>query len=137
MSSAAQTDSQPGDSPITQSGTIVYKRILLKLSGEALQKDSLAINPELVSSIGEQIRQVRESGVQIAIVIGGGNIFRGMKAAARGMDRSTADSMGMLATVINALALQDAFEKHQVPSSPTFLASLTSSALLSVVGDGT
>jgi len=89
-----------------------YKRVLLKLSGEALQGESgLAIDPKVVLSISEQVAAVRKLGVDIAVVIGGGNIFRGMQAAARGMDRSTADYMGMLATIINSLALQDGFEK--------------------------
>jgi uridylate kinase len=93
-----------------------FKRVLLKLSGEALQGSNLSIDPEVVHSIGEELKRVAALGTQVAIVIGGGNIFRGMKAAARGMDRSTADYMGMLATVINSLALQDGLEKHGVPS---------------------
>ena len=89
-----------------------YKRVLLKLSGEALQGESgLAIDPAIVLSISKQVADIRAAGVDVAVVIGGGNIFRGMQAAARGMDRSTADYMGMLATIINSLALQDGFEK--------------------------
>lgn len=92
-----------------------YKRVLLKISGEALQGSSeFGINPEVVSSIAAQIKQVHNDGVEIAVVIGGGNIFRGMQAAASGMERSTADYMGMLATIMNALAVQDALERQDV-----------------------
>jgi uridylate kinase len=88
-----------------------YKKLLLKLSGEAFQgKEKFGISLDILNSISQEIKQVLELGVQIAIVIGGGNIFRGIAAAAAGMDRSTADYMGMLATVINALALQDSLE---------------------------
>ena len=86
-----------------------YKRILLKLSGEALMgDDSYGINRATISRIVNEIKEVVELGVQVAVVIGGGNIFRGVAPAAEGMDRATADYMGMLATVMNALALQDA-----------------------------
>src|SRR5437868_4421862 len=86
-----------------------YKRILLKLSGEALAGDlGSGIDPNIVNVIAEQVREVVEHDVEVAIVVGGGNIWRGLAAAAQGMDRSTADYMGMLATVLNALALQDA-----------------------------
>ncbi len=89
-----------------------YKRVVLKLSGEALQgRGGYGINTTVTNSIAEQIKQVHEMKVQVAVVIGGGNIFRGQKAAENGMDRSTADYMGMLATVINGMALQDALEK--------------------------
>jgi uridylate kinase len=89
-----------------------YKRILLKLSGEILTgKDSFGIDPEVISKIAREIQEVKAIEVEIAIVIGGGNIFRGVAAASSGMDRATADYMGMLATVINGLALQDALEK--------------------------
>lgn len=92
-----------------------YKRIMLKLSGEALQgKDGYGIDPKTASSIAKQIKEVHDLGVEVAVVIGGGNIFRGISAASEGMDRSTADYMGMLATVINGLALQDALEKGGV-----------------------
>ncbi|MEI6222661.1 MAG: UMP kinase [bacterium] len=92
--------------------TVAYKRILLKLSGEALTGEkSYGIDPEIVNSIAEQVCGIEKFGVQVAIVVGGGNIFRGVSSAAVGMDRATADYMGMLATVINALALQDAMEK--------------------------
>lgn len=89
--------------------TLAYKRILLKLSGEALMgDDAYGINRETITKIANQIKEVAALGVQIAIVIGGGNIFRGVAPAASGMDRATADYMGMLATVMNAVALQDA-----------------------------
>jgi uridylate kinase len=92
-----------------------YKKVMLKLSGEALQgKEKFGISLEILNSISQEIKEVLELDVQIAIVIGGGNIFRGIAAAAAGMDRSTADYMGMLATVINALALQDALERAGV-----------------------
>jgi len=92
-----------------------YRRILLKLSGEALMgTQSFGIDEPVVVKIAEEIREVCSLGVQIAIVIGGGNIIRGLAASHRGIDRSTGDYMGMLATVINALALQDALEKRGV-----------------------
>ena len=94
-----------------------YKRILLKLSGEALMgEQTYGVDPAVASRIAQDIAEIQGLGVQTCIVIGGGNIFRGLAASARGMDRSTADYMGMLATVINALALQDALEKHDVPT---------------------
>lgn len=92
-----------------------YKRILLKLSGEALAGDQgFGINPKIIQDIAKGIAAAHEAGVQIGIVIGGGNIVRGMAASANGMDRASADYMGMLATCINALALQDALEKVNV-----------------------
>ncbi len=92
-----------------------YKRIVLKLSGEAIQgKSGYGIDLGVTNSIAQQIKEIYKLKVQIAIVIGGGNIFRGEKAAEKGMDRSTADYMGMLATVINGLALQDALERKGV-----------------------
>ncbi|HWI20176.1 MAG TPA: UMP kinase [Vicinamibacterales bacterium] len=94
-----------------------YKRILLKLSGEALMGDaSYGIDPAVATRIAQDVAEIQSLGVQTAIVIGGGNIFRGLAASAKGMDRSTGDYMGMLATVINALALQDALEKNGVPT---------------------
>lgn len=88
------------------------KRVVLKVSGEALMGDTgFGIDPKVNASIAKQIKEVSKAGVQIAIVIGAGNIFRGIKAASSGMDRSTADYMGMLATMLNGLALQDALEK--------------------------
>ncbi len=89
-----------------------YRRILLKLSGEALMgANEFGIEPGTVAQIALQIQEIHRLGVEIAIVVGGGNIFRGMASAARGMDRATADYMGMLATVMNSLALQDSLEK--------------------------
>jgi uridylate kinase len=89
-----------------------YRRIVLKLSGEALAgSQGYGLDPSMLVRIGAEIREVTELGVQIAVVIGGGNIFRGVAASAVGMERATADYMGMLATVINALALQDSLEK--------------------------
>ncbi len=94
-----------------------YRRILLKLSGEALGgADGAGIHPEALQHMAKQVREVRELGVQVVIVIGGGNIFRGLAGSQKGIDRATGDYMGMLATVINALALQDALEKINVPT---------------------
>lgn len=93
----------------------LYRRVLLKLSGEALLgSENYGIDSHVLSSIAQQVAEVHRMGIQIALVIGGGNIFRGVSAASRGMDRSTADYMGMLATVMNALALQQALEKFGV-----------------------
>src|ERR1700691_3995289 len=94
-----------------------YQRIVLKLSGEVLAGGSaFGIDPERVKSLSEEIAEVAPTGVQIGLVVGGGNFFRGVSAAAMKMDRVAADHMGMLATVINALALQDALEKTGVPT---------------------
>jgi uridylate kinase len=94
-----------------------YKRVLLKLSGEALMGEQpYGTDPERLRAIAAEVCEVRARGVDVAIVVGGGNIFRGLAAAASGMDRATADYMGMLATVLNALALQDAIEKRGVPT---------------------
>lgn len=96
-------------------GELRYKRIMLKLSGEALMGDQqYGIDPQMVAYIADQVAEVQRLGVEVAIVIGGGNIWRGMSAARRGMDRATADYMGMLATVLNAMALQDALEAQGV-----------------------
>jgi len=90
----------------------VFQRILLKLSGEAMMGDwEYGINPAVVHQVAQEVKEVRALGVEVAIVIGGGNIYRGVAASAQGMDRASADYMGMLATVINGLALQDALEK--------------------------
>ena len=92
-----------------------YDRVLLKLSGEALMgEQAFGIDPTVTGQIAREIAEIQSLAVQIAIVIGGGNLFRGLAASAKGMDRATADYMGMLATVINALALQDALEKNGV-----------------------
>ena len=90
----------------------VYRRIVLKLSGEALAgSQGYGLDPSVLTRVGDELREVVKLGVELAVVIGGGNIFRGMAASAGGMERATADYMGMLATIINALALQDALEK--------------------------
>ncbi len=92
-----------------------YRRILLKLSGEALAGDQgYGIDPDVISGIAGEIKEVIGMGVEVAVVIGGGNIFRGLAASSRGMDRASADYMGMLATVMNSLAMQDALEKQGV-----------------------
>lgn len=92
-----------------------YKRILLKLSGEVLTGEGgYGIDPEVIQKIAREIKEVKNLGVEIAIVIGGGNIFRGVAASSKGMDRASADDMGMLATVINGIALQDALEKMNI-----------------------
>jgi uridylate kinase len=102
---------------VTASTRPAYKRILLKLSGEALMgEQSYGIDPAVATQIAKDIAEIQNLGVETAIVIGGGNIFRGVAASARGMDRATADYMGMLATIINALALQDALEQNGVPT---------------------
>lgn len=102
----------PGDAPGPR-----YRRILLKLSGEALLGSrQYGVDPEFCNFIAAQVADVRTSGVQVGIVVGGGNIFRGLAAAAKGMDRATGDYIGMLATVMNALALQDALERADVPT---------------------
>jgi uridylate kinase len=94
-----------------------YNRILLKLSGEALMGEhAYGIDPAVATRIAQDVAEIQALGVQTGVVIGGGNIFRGLAASARGMDRSTGDYMGMLATVINALALQDALEHAGVPT---------------------
>ena len=93
-----------------------YKRILLKLSGEGLMGDkSFGMSADVISALAEQIKQVHQIGVQICIVVGGGNIFRGAKEVSKGMNRSVADQVGMLATIMNALYQQDALEKVGVP----------------------
>src|SRR5262245_39976761 len=92
-----------------------YRRILLKLSGEALGGEKgVGIGPESVHDVARQISEVRQLGVEVVVVVGGGNIFRGLQGSERGIERATGDYMGMLATVINALALQDALEKAGV-----------------------
>jgi uridylate kinase len=94
-----------------------HARVLLKLSGEALMGEShYGIDPAVVTSLAQQIRKVAEKSVQVAVVIGGGNIWRGISASIKGMDRSTADYMGMVATVLNGLALQEASERAGVPT---------------------
>jgi uridylate kinase len=109
------------DKPGRKDGTVVsqdtpkYRRVLLKLSGEALMGDQgFGIDPQIVQRIAEEIQDIHNLGVETAVVIGGGNIFRGLAASAQGFDRVSADHMGMLATVVNALAVQDALEKLEV-----------------------
>jgi uridylate kinase len=98
-------------------GPLRYKRILLKLSGEALLGDrQYGVDPAVCAFIAAQVAEVHALGVQIGVVVGGGNIFRGLAASARGMDRATGDYIGMLATVMNGLALQDALERAGVPT---------------------
>jgi uridylate kinase len=95
--------------------TTAYRRLLLKLSGEGLAgEEGFGIHPGVIGGVAEQIREIHDLGIQISLVIGGGNIIRGMTAASQGMDRAQADYMGMLASVINAMALQDALEKAGV-----------------------
>jgi len=98
--------------------SLKHKRILLKLSGEALCgiPGGFGLDPNTLSTISAELAEVHAAGAQLAIVIGGGNIFRGLKGSAAGMDRASADYMGMLATVINGVALQDALEKHGAPT---------------------
>lgn len=94
---------------------ITYRRVLLKLSGEALMGDlAYGIDPAIVQAIAQEVTEVVAQGIQLAIVVGGGNIFRGIKGAAAGMDRATADYIGMIATVMNAMTLQDALERSGV-----------------------
>jgi uridylate kinase len=103
------------DAPDSSSSRPIYKRVLLKLSGEALMgEQQFGVDPAVATRIAHDVGGIQALGVETAIVIGGGNIFRGLAASARGMDRATADYMGMLATVINALALQDALEQQNV-----------------------
>ena len=103
--------------PTGKDGGPAYGRILLKLSGEALLGNrQYGVDPAFCAFVARQVAEVRRLGVEVGIVVGGGNIFRGLAAAATGMDRATGDYMGMLATVINALALQDALERAGVPT---------------------
>lgn len=94
-----------------------YKRVLLKLSGEALMGEAgYGIDPKVVEELAVQIKEIVEDGIELAVTVGGGNIFRGLAGSAEGMDRAQADYIGMLATCMNALALQDAFERHDIPT---------------------
>lgn len=97
--------------------TARYRRVVLKLSGEALSgKEGYGIEPEIIQSIASQVKEVAELGVEVAVVVGGGNIWRGKVGSEMGMDRATADYMGMLATIMNSLALQDSLEKNGIPT---------------------
>lgn len=101
----------PAEATVVPEGTR-FRRILLKLSGEALQGSAgYGVDPKVIDEIAREVRDVHALGVQVALVIGGGNIFRGLKASTQGMDRATADYMGMLATALNSLAMQDALER--------------------------
>ena len=107
------SSSDPIETPSAAAGPTAFHRVLLKLSGEALMGDlEYGIDPGTVAQLAEEIIGVQRSGVEIAIVIGAGNIYRGLAAAAQGMDRATADYAGMLATVLNSLAVQDALERR-------------------------
>lgn len=103
---------------MNEAPSLKYRRILLKITGEALGEAATGsgICPDRIHGIAGEIREVRELGVQVVVVVGGGNIFRGARGSRQGIDRATGDYMGMLATVINALALQDALEKQNVPT---------------------
>ncbi|MEP7178044.1 MAG: UMP kinase, partial [Pseudonocardiales bacterium] len=94
----------------------VYRRVLLKLSGEVFGGGRVGVDPDVVQSIARQVAEVVAAGTQVAIVVGGGNFFRGAELSQRGMDRDRADYMGMLGTVLNCLALQDFLEKEGVPT---------------------
>lgn len=108
---------QPGTAPDTTTGTAPagYRRVMLKISGEALMGDQgYGLNPPTVQRIADEVKSVHDMGVEICMVIGGGNIFRGLQGSAQGMERATADYMGMLATVMNALAMQAALEARKI-----------------------
>jgi uridylate kinase len=108
---------EPATASAASAATATPRRVLLKLSGEALMGEhEYGIDPEVVRGIASQVSVAKGDGIEIAIVVGGGNIFRGLAASARGMDRSTGDYMGMLATVMNGLALQDALEQGGTPT---------------------
>ena len=109
--------SDPATASVARGSEVSYRRILLKLSGEALLGErSYGVDPAVCAFIARQVAEVHRLGVQVGIVVGGGNIFRGMAASAAGMDRATGDYIGMLATVMNGLALQDALERAGVPT---------------------
>jgi uridylate kinase len=108
---------EPAATPAPAAEPVAARRVLLKLSGEALMGDEeYGIDPGMVREIAAQVADVAAGGTQVAVVVGGGNIFRGLAASARGMDRATADYMGMLATVMNGLAIQDALEQIDCPT---------------------
>jgi len=107
------TETVPHDRPAAENEATVFHRVLLKLSGEALMGErEYGLDPKQIAAIADEIQEVRATGVELAIVVGAGNIYRGLEAAAEGMDRATADYAGMLATLLNALALQDALERR-------------------------
>jgi uridylate kinase len=108
-----ETAARPRDTTAREGATPSFERVLLKLSGEALMGPAeYGLDAETVDTLARELVEVRGSGVEIALVIGGGNVYRGMRAAAEGMDRATGDYMGMLATVFNSLAVQEALERH-------------------------
>jgi len=112
-----QPETETGTDTSRRGHAPVFRRILLKLSGEALMGDlDYGADAARIAAIAKAVRDVADRGVEVAIVVGGGNVYRGLKGAAAGMDRATGDYMGMLATVLNALALQDALEKIHVPN---------------------
>ena len=116
MTDADGARDQDGGPAAAPAGSARYRRILLKLSGEALLGErQYGVDPKFCAFVAQQVAAVHATGVEIGIVVGGGNIFRGLAAAARGMDRATGDYIGMLATVMNGLALQDAIERVGVP----------------------
>ncbi|HEU0245015.1 MAG TPA: UMP kinase [Candidatus Limnocylindrales bacterium] len=116
MTDAGREHAAAAGSATTPAPAVRYRRILLKLSGEALLGDRpYGVDPAVCAFIAKQVGEVHATGVEVGIVVGGGNIFRGMAAAARGMDRATGDYIGMLATVMNGLALQDAIERAGMP----------------------
>ncbi len=112
---SAQPDDGVRPAPVGEAASPAFRRVLLKLSGESMMGDrEYGVDPKTVAAIAREVVEVRRSGIELAIVVGGGNFYRGMAAAADGMDRATADYAGMLATLLNALALQDALEKVSV-----------------------
>ena len=114
MASSGQPEGAP-DTPGRRAGAAVFGRVLLKLSGEALMGDQgYGIDPEQIAGVARVVRDAHDRDVEVAIVVGAGNIFRGVMGAASGMDRATADYMGMIATMLNALAIQDALEKLDI-----------------------
>jgi uridylate kinase len=104
------------ESSVAPSPSVMYRRVLLKLSGEVFGGGKVGVDPDVVQSIAQQVAEVIHAGTQVAIVVGGGNFFRGAELSQRGMDRDRADYMGMLGTVLNCLALQDFLEKEGVPT---------------------
>jgi uridylate kinase len=116
MSESAHHAAQTSGGTAVARGARGYRRVLLKLSGEALAGDAgYGINTDVLEEIAREIRDIHGLGVQVGVVLGGGNIFRGIKGATQGMDRASADYMGMLATVLNCLALQDSLERLGEP----------------------
>ena len=116
MTDAGREHAAPGGSATAPAPAVRYRRVLLKLSGEALLGERpYGVDPAVCAFIAKQIGEVHATGVEVGVVVGGGNIFRGLAASARGMDRATGDYIGMLATVMNGLALQDAIERAGMP----------------------